>query len=75
MSKPTVHIENWIIIGKTLYGKAKDHPRFAPDTEIRTSTILDMPSTPQPGDSVETRNTIYVLGKTTHFERAGGDDE
>jgi hypothetical protein len=64
MSKPEVSIEDWYILGKILYGKAQNHPRFAKGTEVRTSTIVDMPRSPKQGDKVETMNTVYILGRS-----------
>lgn len=61
--KPKVKIENWTIMGNTLVGKAYGHPRFEDGTEVRTSSIVEVPMLPEEGDVVETRNTLYELGK------------
>jgi hypothetical protein len=65
-AKPTVHIENWQRTGwNTLYGSVSDHPRFRDETVVNTSLILSPPEEVplHEGDTVETRNTFYVLGK------------
>lgn len=64
--KPTVHIENWreLFAGTggsdatILTGNVLDHPRFASGTFVYTSRVLG-----KEGNRVETRNTIYILGK------------
>lgn len=61
--KPTVTIQDWQIFGEQIWGKAFNHPRFDDGTAVRTSMIVDMPSDPKEGDTVETLNTKYVLGK------------
>lgn len=63
MSKPEVKIESWWIAGNHLHGRVQDHPRFEKDTDVTTSVILEVPMLPEEGDRVETRNTIYILGK------------
>lgn len=63
--KPLVRIENWHLIGGRLYGDAYDHPRFEDGTTVKTSSVF-MPETDEPakeGDTLETRNTFYTLGK------------
>lgn len=73
MSKPEVQIKEWGIYRRhynsdrqwALSGKVIDHPRFEPDTQVTTSSILEPSdnelSKLKAGDKVETRNTIYVL--------------
>jgi hypothetical protein len=61
MGKPKVQIKNWRINNGRLSGEVVDHPRFDPDTPVTTSAILKRPMNPKDGDSVETRNTIYIL--------------
>lgn len=59
--KPEVKIKDWRFFEGALRGTAINHPRFDPDTPVRTSTILKRPMNPKDGDRVETLNTIYVL--------------
>ncbi len=63
--KPSVRIENWHLIGGVLYGDAYDHPRFEDGTTVRTSTVISEPGDEpaKEGDTLETRNTFYTLGK------------
>ena len=61
--KPTVHIENWSreqhwLKGPILTGNVQDHPNFPKGAFVYTSTILS-----EDEEFVETRNTLYVLGK------------
>lgn len=63
MSKPTVRIENWRIADNSLIGDAYGHPRFKDGTPVRTSTIMEIPMMPEEGNTVETMNTLYKLGK------------
>lgn len=63
MSKPEVRIENWKIFDNQLIGDVFGHPRFEDGTAVRTSSILEVPMLPEEGDTVETRNTFYRLGK------------
>lgn len=74
MSKqPIVHIKNWGISRAhplsdkpwALSGQVLDHPRFEPDTQVTTSSILypaaqDL-SKCGDGDEIRTRNTTYIL--------------
>jgi hypothetical protein len=58
--KPRVRIENWTCDGNHLTGIVYGHPNFADGTVVTTSfiqTALDN------GTAIETRNTIYELGK------------
>lgn len=63
--KPQVRIENWHLIGGVLYGDTYDHPRFEDGTTVRTSTVISEPGDEpaKEGDTLETRNTFYTLGK------------
>lgn len=63
MGKPEVKIENWWISGGQLHGEVQDHPRFDKGTQVTTSRIVEEPFLPEPGDKVETLNTVYILGK------------
>lgn len=70
-SLPRVHIEDWRIVGvgmspspssEVLTGKVTDHPRFDAGTQVTTSSIQVRPTRPKKGDSIRTRNTVYILG-------------
>lgn len=73
MSKPEVHIKEWGIYRRhynsdrqwAISGKVTDHPRFEPDTQVTTSSILEPTDKElgslKDGDKVVTRNTVYVL--------------
>lgn len=82
MSKPEVRIENWYVVVKRIHGDAYGHPRFDDGTAVVTS-VIEKPKTPyKEGDVVETRNTLYTLGKpATHTlinqtnEKPGGNVE
>lgn len=65
MSKPTVQLENWYLLAGTLYGHAHHHPRFDDGTLVRTCSVISEPGDEpaKEGDTLETRNTFYVLGK------------
>lgn len=57
-NRPVVRLENWSFdINGKLCGDCYNHPRFEDGTRVVTSSILNIV-----GD-VETRNTIYKLGK------------
>lgn len=62
--KPTVQIENWHLIAGQLYGNVHHHPRFEDGTLVSTSSIISEPGEEpaKKGDTIETRNTFYVLG-------------
>lgn len=63
--KPLVTIEDWHLIGGHLYGNVVDHPRFDKGTTVKTSTVISEPGDEpaKEGDTLETRNTFYKLGK------------
>lgn len=61
-NRPTVHIEDWSIIGDYLYGTVVDHPKFPKNTQVKTSRIVAYPFQPTKGDTITTLNTEYVLG-------------
>ncbi len=73
MDNPEVQIKEWGIYRRhyssdkpwALCGKVIDHPRFDPDTQVTTSSILEPAGTElnklKAGDKVETRNTTYIL--------------
>lgn len=64
MIKPEVRIENWYVVVKRIHGDAYGHPRFDDGTAVVTSVIENKSKTPyKEGDKVETRNTLYTLGK------------
>lgn len=75
MSKPEVDIDDWYILGNTLYGRAQNHPRFDKGTEVRTSTIVSKVNHPKAGDVIETRNTLYRLGKPYENETQQDNQE
>lgn len=52
-TKPEVEINDWYVIGKTLCGRAVNHPILG-NTWLRSSTVL----------KIETRNTMYILGES-----------
>jgi hypothetical protein len=56
--KPTARLENWTRVGNMFYGNVYEHPRFIPGYQIHTSYVVSVE-----GDRLETRNTIYTLGK------------
>jgi hypothetical protein len=71
--KPVVHIKEWGIYRRhinsdrqwAIEGIVTDHPRFKSNTMVTTSSIL-VPDDHQlselkDGDTVETRNTTYIL--------------
>ena len=57
-------LENWSYVGDRLLGKVYDHPFHGNGIEVQTSTVLSPPDSIKEGGEVETRNTIYTLGKT-----------
>jgi hypothetical protein len=71
--KPIVRLENWEYIEfpfPRLVGNAYDHPRFPAGQEVWTSRILghggetgSRPLLLGQGVQVETKNTVYTLGK------------
>lgn len=68
-TKPTARLENWHIneIGgaSRAYGIVSGHQRVPDGMWVRTSRILESKAILdyKEGDTFETRNTIYVLGK------------
>lgn len=58
MNKPVARIEDWERVGRRLTGKVYGHPGW-PDGELVTTTEVLVNRV----GSVETRNTLYQLGK------------
>ena len=61
--KQIARLENWSYVGDRLLGQISDHIRFEDGIEVQTSTVLSPPDSIKEGGEVETRNTIYTLGK------------
>jgi len=61
--KPEVIIDQWEIVDNRLHGIVLNHPRFEKGTRVVTSSIVTRQGGDQVGDKVETKNTIYLLGK------------
>lgn len=64
-NKPTVRIEDWFLIANKLYGNCYGHPKFDDGTLVQTSTVVSEPGDEpaKEGDTLETRDTLYTLGK------------
>jgi hypothetical protein len=73
--KPQVKLESWAVVperrtgeyqelrpGNALVGKAFGHPRIQEGTVVFTSPILSFDTETK---TVETRNTLYLLGKVS----------
>lgn len=63
--KPQVNIHNWFLISGRLYGAVDNHPRFKDGVIVRTGTVISEPGDEpaKEGDTLETMNTFYKLGK------------
>lgn len=61
--KKQCRMEDWQIIDYRLHGKIYDHPHFPDGKQVRTSIILSAPDEADRNGYIETRNTIYKLGK------------
>ena len=72
-TKPVVSIENWFLIANKLYGNVQNHPNFDDGTLVQTSTVITEPGEEpaKEGDTLETRNSFYLLGKAG--QRDGGE--
>lgn len=62
-TKQTARLEDWSYVGDRLLGKVFGHPYHTDGIEVQTSTVLSPPDSVKEGGEVETRNTIYTLGK------------
>lgn len=63
--KPTAQIRDWMDCGIYLIGKIEGHPNqgwFLGGLQ-KTSQIVRRPEVLKEGNSVETENTVYILGK------------
>ncbi len=66
MSKPQARLEEWVKVGVTnpfFFGRAFGHPLFPDGRFIRTGEAIRLD-----GNTVETDNTIYALGKPFPLE-------
>ena len=62
--KPTIKVENWYVIDDTLHGFVIDHPKSVHrESSITSSKITKYDYSNQ---RVETKNTVYILGKAGH---------
>ncbi len=65
MNKPTAEIERWSVMAGCLMGHIVNHNRqieFKKDMQL-TSPLLHPRRKMKEGDTVETENTLYELGK------------
>lgn len=63
-SKPQAIMNNWFLMGTSLFGDCPNHPKLGDITDARTSRCIltkDAKDYKQ-GDTIETKNTIYLLG-------------
>lgn len=68
MPKPTAKLESWSYVTKGHYrgclqGYVSDHPNFTDGEFINTTVVISAPDTIKSGNTVETKNTRYELGK------------
>ena len=62
-AKQNARLENWSYVGDRLLGRVHDHPYHIEGIEVQTSMVLSPPDAVREGGKVETKNTIYTLGK------------
>jgi len=65
----TGRLENWYFDGTFLHGELFDdvRNRWHKGTHVRTSTVCHPDVLMQTGDTIQTKNSLYLLGKKAAY--------